>query len=179
MNSWQIWFADGRVEEHSRREQLSMEEMEATLDGYLDVQTVLESGELREMVVRWDAEAKMLPINKRATDAALVARGLKSLRSEAIRGDVIVLGYPLLRRAITPGNRLETLRMAAEEGMYIDFTSLDRAAMELVLAELLEIDEDAQRAGYRAAVQNAIAHYRSTLLQMTARDDADTPRSEE
>jgi hypothetical protein len=180
MNSWQIWFSDGRVEQHSRREQLSVEEMEAILDGYLDLQTILNDGELCDMIVRWDAIERMLPINERATDgwrAALMARGLKSLRSEVIRGDVIVLGYPLLRRTITPGKRLETLRVAAEQGF--DVASLDRAAMELVLGELLEIDQDAQRAGYRAAVQNSIAQYRAILLQMSAPDDADTAKFEE
>jgi hypothetical protein len=182
MNSWQIWFSDGRVEQHSRREQLSVAEMEAILDGYLDLQTILNDGELCDMIVRWDAMERMLPVNERATDgwrAALMARGLKSLRSEVIRGDVIVLGYPLLRRTITPGKRLETLRMAAEQGTCTDVASLDRAAMELVLGELLEIDEDAQRAGYRAAVQNSIAQYRAILLQMSAPDDADSEKFEE
>jgi hypothetical protein len=176
METWQVWFSDGRVEEHSGREQLSVEEMEAIIGGWLDLQPTLSAGEYCDMVLRWDADEQKLPVNERATAgwrSALQQRGLKSLRSEVIRGDVIVLGYPLLRREIAPDARLDAIHEAAKHAVNIDFASLDRAAIELVLGELLDIDRESQRTGYRPAVENAVAQYRAVLSRMAAHDDAE------
>ena len=170
METWEVWFTSGCVERHRRRTQLSVEEMETIVGGYLYLQPALDRDEQRDMIVRWDAEKQALPINERATEAwkaALQARGLTSLRTEAVRGDVIVLGYPLLRRKIDPAAGLADVRRAAGESGPLDMAGLDRAAIELVLAELLEIDGEARRTGYRPAVENAIAQYRAILWRLS------------
>jgi hypothetical protein len=91
-----------------------------------------------------------------------------------VRGDVIVLGYPLLRRAISPAERLQRIRQAAVQAAPGASDPLDGAALELVLSELLEIDADAQRAGYRAAVQNAISQYHAMLSALKGDAGGDT-----
>ena len=123
METWEVWFTSGCVERHRRRTQLSVEEMETIVGGYLYLQPALDRDEQRDMIVRWDGDEQALPINERATEAwkaALQARGLTSLRTEAVRGDVIVLGYPLLRRKIDPAAGLADVRRAAGESGPLD-----------------------------------------------------------
>jgi hypothetical protein len=174
MVTWQIWFADGRIERCRRDTQLSNAEMEMIVGGYMDVTQVWGGGRLQDTVTRWDAHERRLPVNDRATSGrrtALQKQGLTALPADEICGDVIVLGYALLRRGVAAAKGLNALRFAAEQGMYIDFSGLDRAATEMVLQELLEIEREADRTGYKAAVQNAIAQYRRALME-TCDDEA-------
>ena len=84
-----LFRADGTTQNYSH--ELSLEELQAAVGGYIEYATVREYGIVRNLIVDGEGLLKHKPVNRKATD--MYNDGMSNHLAQVIVGDAVLLRY--------------------------------------------------------------------------------------